>query len=142
MVMLIAWCVDLFRSSIVDTLNEGTTIVCDRYAFSGIAFSAAKVRPTSSSSQSSQSSQPTNPLTDNPPPPTTSTHPAPTPILPYEWCRSPDHHLPAPDLTFFLDISPTLASTRASYGSERYENTEMQERVREVFERMVDALYI
>ncbi|KAI0831956.1 thymidylate kinase [Trametes gibbosa] len=28
--------------SITDSLNAGTTVVCDRYAFSGIAFSAAK----------------------------------------------------------------------------------------------------
>jgi len=28
--------------SIVDILNEGTTVICDRYAFSGVAYSAAK----------------------------------------------------------------------------------------------------
>merc|ERR1719414_2623299 len=28
--------------AIVDDLNRGTTIVCDRYAFSGVAYSAAK----------------------------------------------------------------------------------------------------
>jgi hypothetical protein len=28
-------------------LEEGTTVVCDRYAFSGLAFSLAKVRPGS-----------------------------------------------------------------------------------------------
>ena len=33
------------RSSIERELNEGTTIICDRYAFSGIAFSAAKGLP-------------------------------------------------------------------------------------------------
>ncbi|KAH9849882.1 thymidylate kinase [Lenzites betulinus] len=31
--------------SITDSLNEGTTVICDRYAFSGIAFSAAKNKP-------------------------------------------------------------------------------------------------
>jgi dTMP kinase len=29
-------------SSIVDSLNSGTSIICDRYAFSGVAYSAAK----------------------------------------------------------------------------------------------------
>merc|ERR1719178_614189 len=29
-------------ASIVETLNAGTSIVCDRYAFSGVAYSAAK----------------------------------------------------------------------------------------------------
>jgi dTMP kinase len=32
-------------SSIVNDLNKGTTLICDRYAFSGIAFSAAKSLP-------------------------------------------------------------------------------------------------
>ncbi|KAI0675964.1 thymidylate kinase [Trametes maxima] len=31
--------------SIIDSLNAGTTVICDRYAFSGIAFSAAKNKP-------------------------------------------------------------------------------------------------
>jgi thymidylate kinase len=30
--------------TIVDHLNSGTTIVCDRYAYSGVAFTAFKVR--------------------------------------------------------------------------------------------------
>lgn len=33
------------RPSIIDSLNAGTTVICDRYAFSGIAFSAAKNKP-------------------------------------------------------------------------------------------------
>ncbi|KAI0369796.1 thymidylate kinase [Pilatotrama ljubarskyi] len=35
-------------SSITESLNAGTTVICDRYAFSGIAFSAAKNKPTMS----------------------------------------------------------------------------------------------
>ncbi|KAI0630743.1 thymidylate kinase [Trametes polyzona] len=31
--------------SIIESLNAGTTVICDRYAFSGIAFSAAKNQP-------------------------------------------------------------------------------------------------
>ncbi|CDO69794.1 hypothetical protein BN946_scf184766.g39 [Trametes cinnabarina] len=34
--------------SIIESLNAGTTVICDRYAFSGIAFSAAKNKPTMS----------------------------------------------------------------------------------------------
>ena len=99
-------------SRIKSLLDSGTTIVCDRYAFSGIAFSASKAllqrAPSSTSS----------PLT-------------------YEWCRAPDVSLPAPDLTLFLDISPEQAAKqREGYGEERYEKLEMQVRVREVFERI------
>ena len=60
--------------------------------------------------------------------------------LPYEWCRSPETSLPAPDLTVFLDISPEHARARSGYGGERYEKEEMQRRVREVFKRMGEEM--
>ncbi|KAI0796143.1 thymidylate kinase [Abortiporus biennis] len=108
--------------SIVKDLEEGTTIICDRYAFSGIAFSASKVHsPTESASPSTFPIQP-------------------TPKLTYEWCRSPDISLPAPDLTLFLDILPEKAKARGGYGEERYEKEDVQERVREVFIRIGEEL--
>lgn len=78
-------------------------MICDRYAFSGIAFSASKG-------------------------------------LPYEWCRTPDISLPAPDLTLFLDISPEQAKERGGYGDERYEKEEMQRKVRQMFLRMGEEM--
>ena len=33
-----------FRETLEKMLNEGTTIVMDRYAYSGVAYSAAKVK--------------------------------------------------------------------------------------------------
>ena len=99
-------------SRIKSLLDSGTTIVCDRYAFSGIAFSASKALLQKSSSSASSE-------------------------LTYEWCRAPDVSLPAPDLTIFLDISPDQAAKqREGYGEERYEKLEMQARVREVFGRI------
>ncbi|KAK0238408.1 thymidylate kinase-domain-containing protein [Armillaria nabsnona] len=86
-------------STIEGLLESGTTVLCDRYAFSGIAFSASKG-------------------------------------LPYEWCRSPDIGLPAPDLVLFLDITPEKARERGGYGNERYEKEEMQRRVREQYKRI------
>jgi len=97
---------------IKNLLDSGTTIICDRYAFSGTAFSASKALFQGYSSSTS------SPLT-------------------YEWCRAPDVSLPAPDLTIFLDISPEQAAKeREGYGEERYEKPEMQTRAREVF-RMI-----
>jgi dTMP kinase len=90
------------RSTITNLLASGTTVLADRYAFSGIAFSASKV----------------------------------TAGLAYEWCRSPEIGLPAPDLTVFLDIDPEKARERGGYGEERYEKEEMQRRVRGVFDRI------
>lgn len=99
-------------SRVKSLLDSGTTIICDRYAFSGIAFSASKA------------------LLDKASPSTSSP-------LTYEWCRAPDVSLPAPDLTLFLDISPEQAAKqREGYGEERYEKLEMQACVREVFGRI------
>jgi len=99
-------------SRIKSLLDSGTVVICDRYAFSGIAFSASKALLQKSSPSTS------SPLT-------------------YEWCRAPDVSLPAPDLTLFLDISPEQAAKqREGYGEERYEKLEIQARVREIFGRI------
>jgi len=103
-----------FRSTITNLLISGTLVLCDRYAFSGIAFSAAKhsLRDTFPSSHGD--------------------------ALP--WCRAPDISLPAPDLTIFLDITPEHAKLREGYGEERYEKEEMQKRVREMFYRLKEEM--
>ncbi|KAI0698349.1 thymidylate kinase-domain-containing protein [Cytidiella melzeri] len=95
-------------SSIEESLKSGETVICDRYAFSGIAFSASKVRPGTLG----------------------------YPLLDYAWCRSPDAGLPAPDITILLDVSPDAARTRGGYGEERYEKEDVQRRVRDVFVRI------
>jgi len=89
-------------SSIIKDLEEGTIVICDRYAYSGVAFSAAKEAPG----------------------------------LSYEWCRSPEIGLPAPDLVVFLDVFPAQARERGGYGDERYENEKMQTQVRKLFEKL------
>ena len=105
--------IDVFhRSSIEETLHSGETIVCDRYAFSGVAFSASKIRPDSLG----------------------------YPLLDYAWCRSPDVGLPAPDITVFLDVSTDAARKRGGYGEERYEKEDVQRRVRDVFVRIGDEV--
>jgi dTMP kinase len=67
-------------------LRAGTTVVCDRYAYSGVAFSAAKVKEGDSE-----------------------------PLLPMEWCQAPDVGLPAPDRVIFLDLSQDEAEGRGGY---------------------------
>ncbi|KAL5117438.1 Thymidylate kinase [Pleosporales sp. CAS-2024a] len=54
-----------------------------------------------------------------------------------EWCRQPDVGLPRPDLCIFLDISAEDAAKRGGYGTEKYEKKEMQDRVRELFEMLM-----
>lgn len=45
--------------------------------------------------------------------------------------------MPKPDLCIFLDISPTDAAARGGFGDERYETSEMQKRVRALFEELL-----
>ncbi|KAK4703282.1 dTMP kinase, partial [Phenoliferia sp. Uapishka_3] len=92
---------------LVEYLNSNGTkaiacrfpVVCDRYAFSGIAFSAVKG-------------------------------------LSYSWCLSPDIGLPSPDLVLFLSLSPAAAAARGGFGNERYETSEVQRKVRDMFQRI------
>jgi dTMP kinase len=46
--------------------------------------------------------------------------------------------LPAPDVTIFLSISPEDAASRGGYGDERYENRDMQEKVRTQFRQLME----
>lgn len=80
-------------------LASGTTLLVDRYHYSGCVYSAAKRNPS----------------------------------LGLAWARRPDEGLPRPDVCVFLDIAPEVAATRGGFGAERYENREMQARVRELF---------
>ncbi|KAL8998413.1 MAG: hypothetical protein Q9169_002541 [Polycauliona sp. 2 TL-2023] len=56
------------------------------------------------------------------------------PDLSLEWAIQPELGLPKPDLCLFLDISLVDASVRGGFGSERYETSEMQKRVRTLFQ--------
>jgi dTMP kinase len=59
------------------------------------------------------------------------------PSMTLEWCRKPDVGLPRPDICIFLDISAEDAAKRGGYGTEKYEKKEMQDRVRELFETLM-----
>lgn len=119
--------------TMIEELKAGTNIICDRYAFSGIAFSAAKSLPSSSST-------PVEGITTTPTPSDSTT--LPTSTLTYEWCRAPDTSLPAPDLVLFLDVTPEVQAARGGYGQERYEKADLQRRVREVFRRIAGEFQV
>ena len=97
----------LHRKQMLEKLEAGTTLVVDRYAHSGVAFTAAKGLPG----------------------------------LDRKWCQAPDEGLPAPDVVFFLNLTPEQAAARRGSGSERYETTEIQARVRAQFEALQDATW-
>jgi dTMP kinase len=145
---------------IQNLLQAGTTIVCDRYAYSGVAFSAAKVVHDDDQ----------RPQDDNVGNTTGGSDGSIRPLLDLEWCKAPDRGLPAPDCVLFLDLSADQAEARGGYvytwagqkvvvtdenvpvvclfllinvcgryGGERYEKRDMQLRVREVFRRLQEA---
>jgi dTMP kinase len=62
--------------------HEGKTVICDRYAYSGVAFTSAKPRDGKGGP------------------------------LDLEWCKRPDVGLPAPDAVIFLDLSQEEAEQR------------------------------
>lgn len=86
----------MHRQALLDKLNSGVTVICDRYAHSGVAFTAAKGIPG----------------------------------LDAAWCQAPDKGLPAPDVVFFLSLTPEQAADRGGYGSERYEEKHFQAKAR------------
>lgn len=60
--------------------------------------------------------------------------------LSLEWAWGPEIGLPKPDLVLFLDISPADAAERGNYGQERYETSEMQAKVRQMFKQLFARL--
>lgn len=74
-------------SKLTRELANGTTVVCDRYAYSGVAFSSAKTAQDRHSNSLSED-------------------------LSIDWCKAPDVGLPAPDAVIFLDLSPEVSETR------------------------------
>jgi len=91
--------------SIQKDIAFGTTVIIDRYYYSGCVYSAAKHNST----------------------------------LGLEWARQPDVGLPRPDTCIFLDISPADAAKRGGFGFEKYENRQMQDRVRNLFHRLMES---
>ncbi|GAV64355.1 Thymidylate_kin domain-containing protein [Cephalotus follicularis] len=89
------------RSLMETKLKMGTTLIIDRYSYSGVVFSSAKG-------------------------------------LDFEWCKTPEIGLLAPDLVVYLDILPEKAAERAGYGGERYEQLEFQKKVSQCYKLLSD----
>ena len=83
--------------------EDGTTVVVDRYCYSGMVYSAAKDKAN----------------------------------LSLKWAKHPEIGLPKPDICVFLDIAPEAAAKRGGFGSEKYETSAMQKRVRELFYELI-----
>ncbi|EGG03063.1 uncharacterized protein MELLADRAFT_44639 [Melampsora larici-populina 98AG31] len=93
-------------------LQSGTTLICDRYAFSGVAFTSAKFQLRT------------------PPQPESFTS-----------LSSPDRGLPLPDLVIFLTMPMEATVTRGGFGQERYEKEDLQAEVKRQFEQVVEPAF-
>ena len=90
------------RPRLDDWLREGTTVVCDRYVASSIAYGEAQG-------------------------------------LDARWLADIQKFLPAPDLTFLLDIAPETAVRRKAVGRDRYErDLALLARVRSSYRRQAE----
>lgn len=83
-------------------LRAGTTIIVDRYSYSGIAYSSAKG-------------------------------------LDFEWCKVPEKGLLKPDLVVYLTLTDEVMARRGGFGEERYESSEMQKKVKKMFEKLIET---
>jgi dTMP kinase len=57
--------------------------------------------------------------------------------LSFDWCKEVDRGLPKPDLVCFLDVSPAVATCREGFGAELYEDVGFQEKVRNIYLRLM-----
>ena len=55
------------------------------------------------------------------------------------WCKQPEVGLPKPDSVLFLKLAPEIASKRADYGEERYEQRAFQDKVAQNYDDLVDS---
>lgn len=110
-------------------LEQGTTLVVDRYAFSGVAFTSAKpvslfpsiLQPETFVEKQQQVTR-SSPLLQG---------------FCLDWCKQPDVGLPKPDLVMFLQLSPAQAALRGQFGEERYETSVFQRAVQTKFEQLM-----
>lgn len=90
-------------------MRGGVSLVVDRYAFSGAAYTSAKSGGGSEGGGFS-----------------------------LQWCKNPDRGLLRPDLVLFMHLPPEQAQSRGDYGAERYEQLHFQQRVLDNFMQLRD----
>lgn len=102
-------------------LFEGTTLIVDRYSYSGMAFSAVKKGTRLYHIMFVLFT--VNFLVD----------------MNLEWCKQPETGLPKPDLVFLLTLTQEEMEKRPGFGTERYETLNFQKRVSELFCELCDS---
>ncbi|KAA6396184.1 MAG: thymidine monophosphate kinase [Streblomastix strix] len=105
------------KDYIENLLNSGVNLICDRYAYSGVAYTAAKRRI-----QIPQIEQQDKPLEGD---------------ARLSALLEPDYGLPAPDVVILFELDANEAMKRKEVGQEEiYEKTEFQREVCRVFPQL------
>jgi len=91
--------------AILDWLEEGVTVVLDRYAHSGVVYTIARMSDDSPGEKED--------------------------YLPMALVN--DESLPRPDLVIYLDLDPEEAAKRDEYGKELHETLEFQKKVKMIY---------
>lgn len=116
------------RKEMKELIFAGTTLIVDRYSFSGVAFSAAK--PVSKFENFSNDSYPSRRVMSNE---------NFLQNMKEDWCWTQERGLPKPDLVLFLQLPLEKAANRNGYGDEQYENYDFQKKVLKKYNKMVDS---
>lgn len=112
------------RPQMTKLLNAGTTLIVDRYSFSGVAFTAAKNVRLLYHSRNVTFVFSCSFLSNSFP-----HHKPSLQGMDLHWCRQPEVGLPKPDVVLYLTLSADAASAREEFGGERYEQTDFQRKV-------------
>lgn len=99
-------------SQILEWLHEGFFVVLDRYIYSGVAYSLAKLRAGLSTSPE---------------------------MCDVNWLFGPDRGLPEPDATIFLTLPIEVLCERKGWGEERYEDKVFQQMVKECYIQLLHS---
>lgn len=118
----------ILRPLMKKKLEQGTTLIVDRYAFSGVAFTSAK--PVSLFLATFQTASVWGEELQE------RWHGCLLQGFCLHWCMQPDVGLPKPDLVLFLQLSPGEAALRGQFGEERYETDVFQSAVERKFEEL------
>jgi dTMP kinase len=96
---------------ITHLLSEGTNVVLDRYAFSGLAYTMAKWRKLGLSKEDLKVKR--------------------------QWAINEEVRLPAPDIIFYLELKPDEMAARFVKKEEIFDDIEFQKLVNEEFAEMI-----
>ncbi|CAH7685969.1 thymidylate kinase [Phakopsora pachyrhizi] len=110
------------KGMIRDCLERGENVICDRYAFSGLAFTLAKLRMNHQKLGTMEEDEDGMLIRD---------------------LSTPDKSLPLPDLIIFIkmDRIETDLEGREGFGEERYETLKIQREVKNQFEGSVKTFF-